>query len=378
MSLSPIQLYTQQQNPLAQILAGGNNVVTGIFDRAIQIGRDMSNKQLQQEQDMLAMRQQETNMAQRRAENLQQNNEDAIKFARSAYESDRKFSVDQTQQSFQNNRVTAQDLFSNQQSTERLELAYNADQRAARDQTLQENTAVANQKLQQANLDYYDKEYGNSPSEDAPESPVNLFYNPSMENKSPASSQPDSESVDSLYSERERLQSDLRGAPKNPALRSRIASQLGAVEEKIKALPSPSSTKPPTQLQLDSANRAKEDQNAQNTARADKDMEERVLGNTSAFTSAQANEIKAYGDVAKVPQSKMAEAQLYDKDRYVSEKASARRMTKPEYLKKGPQDAASQKAREELWNHVNLGGAPATSQAPANPAEADLGKLLQP
>ena len=123
MSLSPIQIFQQQQNPLAQILAGGNETITGIFDKAIQIGRDMSNKQLQQEQDMMSMRNAETNMAQRRAENLQQNNEDAIKFARGAFESDRKFGVDQTQQAFQNERVTAQDLFSNQQSTERMGLA---------------------------------------------------------------------------------------------------------------------------------------------------------------------------------------------------------------------------------------------------------------
>jgi hypothetical protein len=137
MALSPIQIFQQQQNPLAQILAGGNQAVTGIFDRAIQIGRDMSNKQLQQEQDMMAMRKFETSMMERRAENLQQNNEDAIRFARGAFESDRKFGVDQAQQSFQNNRATAQDLFSNTMQENRYELAVNADQRAEEDQKLQ-------------------------------------------------------------------------------------------------------------------------------------------------------------------------------------------------------------------------------------------------
>ena len=143
MALSPIQIFQQQQNPLAQILAGGNETITGIFDKAIQIGRDMSNKQLQQEQDMMAMRNAETNMAQRRAENLQQNNEDAIKFARGAFESDRKFGVDQTQQAFQNERVTAQDLFSNQQDTERMGLANQANDRANADQKMQVDAVAA-------------------------------------------------------------------------------------------------------------------------------------------------------------------------------------------------------------------------------------------
>jgi DUF917 family protein len=105
MALSPIQIFQQQQNPLAQILQGGNQAITGIFDKAIQLGRDMSNKQLQQEQDLMAMRNTETAMAQRRADNLQQNNEDAMKFARSAFESDRKFNVDTVQQQFQNEQL---------------------------------------------------------------------------------------------------------------------------------------------------------------------------------------------------------------------------------------------------------------------------------
>ena len=143
MALSPIQIYQQQQNPLAQILQGGNQTITGIFDKAIQIGRDMSNKQLQQEQDMMAMRNTETAMAQRRAENLQQNNEDAMKFARSAFESDRRFGVDQTQQQFLNQRTTAQDLFGNQLRTNADVRAASADTRANEDQVLQMNAVEA-------------------------------------------------------------------------------------------------------------------------------------------------------------------------------------------------------------------------------------------
>lgn len=54
-----------------QILQGGTQQIGGILDRAIQIGRDIANKRTQQEQDLAAMRNQETAMAQRRGENLQ-------------------------------------------------------------------------------------------------------------------------------------------------------------------------------------------------------------------------------------------------------------------------------------------------------------------
>lgn len=54
-----------------QILQGGNQQIGSILDRAIQIGRDIANKRTQQEQDLAAMRNQETAMAQRRGENLQ-------------------------------------------------------------------------------------------------------------------------------------------------------------------------------------------------------------------------------------------------------------------------------------------------------------------
>lgn len=73
MALEPIRLFQSEQSPLVQLLSGGNNTLTGILDKAVQIGRDISNKQTQQEQDMLGQRQQETALQQRRGENLQQN-----------------------------------------------------------------------------------------------------------------------------------------------------------------------------------------------------------------------------------------------------------------------------------------------------------------
>jgi DNA-binding transcriptional regulator/RsmH inhibitor MraZ len=115
MSLSPIQMFQNNgQNSITSLLQGGPNAVARIMDQAIQIGRQMSDKQLAQERDMMAMRQQETSLMQRRAENLQQGNENAMRFARSAFESDRRYTFDQQGRDFVQNRTTSQDLFSNE------------------------------------------------------------------------------------------------------------------------------------------------------------------------------------------------------------------------------------------------------------------------
>ena len=119
MALSPITLFQSNQTSLAQILQGGNQTVSGIMDRAIQVGRDISNKQLAQERDMLAMRQQETALQQRRGENLQQNWEDSYRFARGAFESDRNYGLQQQQLE----RQSARDLFSQGAEMERIGIA---------------------------------------------------------------------------------------------------------------------------------------------------------------------------------------------------------------------------------------------------------------
>lgn len=101
-------MFQSDQSSLAQILQGGNQTITSIMDKAIQIGRDMSNKQLSQERDLLAMRQQETNLMQRRAENTQQDIEDSRRFARGVFESNRNYGLNERQE----NRASAQQLFS--------------------------------------------------------------------------------------------------------------------------------------------------------------------------------------------------------------------------------------------------------------------------
>lgn len=130
MPINPIQLFQGSSNSLLDILNNGNDKITGILDRAIQIGRDNVNNQMKQESDMFGQRATETALAQRRAEGLQQNNEDAQRNARNAYEFDTKFQYGQTrdavqdqqfgqkfeygkaQDAIQNQRLSANDIFS--------------------------------------------------------------------------------------------------------------------------------------------------------------------------------------------------------------------------------------------------------------------------
>lgn len=369
MSLSPIQIFQQQQNPLAQILAGGNNAITGIFDRAIQIGRDMSNKQLQQEQDMMAMRKFETSMAERRAENLQQNNEDAIKFARGAFESDRKFGVDQAQQAFQNNRATAQDLFSNTMQENRYGLAVNADKRAEEDQQIQKDENRLKQEQAAAERAGVQRILGGGSAEATPGQKP-FVKGDAMNNYGigPSASA-------TLNGDPNKRLGEIDAALGSKTLtleqEAKLRGERNALEAQIKKSGVGGSGSP--YAAEDQAMQRKAFQDSQ-AAKADKAMEEKVLGNTTAFIPQETTIAKRQAAAAaatatgkpipQIPEDQIAEAKAYDKDRYVSEKASARRMTLPEYLAKGPQDEASKKAREELWNYVNTGAAPQAGSDP--------------
>src|SRR6478609_2298577 len=160
MALSPISTYQNQDNSLVQLLKGGSGEISSIMNQAIQIGRDISNKQLAQEQDLLAIRKNETALGQRRAENLQQDNEDAMRFARNAYEFDTKFGADSAFREQQAQRQGEQDAFSNQNATDRLGLAQNADRRAEADQGFQEKKFNAEQDALRRQEGYYQDNYG--------------------------------------------------------------------------------------------------------------------------------------------------------------------------------------------------------------------------
>lgn len=113
MAIEPIKIFQNNaDNSIAALFSGGTNVLTGILNNAVQVGRDISNKQLQQEQDLIGMRRQETALQQRRAENLQQDWEDVFrfsenrrqfdtKFSRGLFESDRAFGANRADQAWE-------------------------------------------------------------------------------------------------------------------------------------------------------------------------------------------------------------------------------------------------------------------------------------
>lgn len=113
MALSPIQMFQNNgSNSIEGLLRAGPEAISNIMNQAIQIGRSMSDKQLAQERDLFAMRDRETQLAQRRAENTQQDMEDAQRFNRGVFESDRRFAAETGDEIFNRNRVTANDVFS--------------------------------------------------------------------------------------------------------------------------------------------------------------------------------------------------------------------------------------------------------------------------
>lgn len=113
MSLSPIQMFQNNgSNSIEGLLRAGPEAISNIMNQAIQIGRSMSDKQLAQERDLFAMRDRETQMMQRRAENLESSNKDALRFGRAAFESDRRFRAETGDELFNRDRVTANDVFS--------------------------------------------------------------------------------------------------------------------------------------------------------------------------------------------------------------------------------------------------------------------------
>lgn len=134
MALSPIQMFQNNgSNSIEGLLRAGPEAISSIMNQAISLGRSMADKQLAQERDLFAMRQQETNLMQRRAENTQQDMEDAMRFNRSAFESDRRYGLDQQAQS----RISANDAFSRDIQSRKmglLESQFESEQAAAEEE----------------------------------------------------------------------------------------------------------------------------------------------------------------------------------------------------------------------------------------------------
>jgi len=124
MAISSIQMFQNNGgNSIEGLLRAGPQAISEIMNQAIQIGRQMSDKQLSQEKDLLNMRQQENALMQRRAENATAVFADNMKFDRDVGEDNRDYAANRADRAFDQNRLTANDLFSRQMEERRLGLS---------------------------------------------------------------------------------------------------------------------------------------------------------------------------------------------------------------------------------------------------------------
>lgn len=277
MAISPIQMFQNNQSSLAQLLQGGTQTISGIMDQAIQVGRDISNKQLAQERDMLGMRQQETAMAQRRAENLQQNNEDAQRFARSAFESDRRYNTDLAQQGVQNNRQATQDLFQQSNADRNFSLSERNVGVSEGGLQIRQDELAADRATKEANQAYFRDKYSNTsaPQQRELQGPTQTGDPLVVNMLSSGTSTINNPDIVKLYEQRQYLENDSRSATE-PQVKSQISSMLGTVNGQIAQLPKARSApaqKSPEELEIQNA----------------KLVEIRAKGQASAVTSAIKN-----------------------------------------------------------------------------------------
>ena len=180
MAIEPIKVFQNgADNSIASLFQGGANVLTGILNNAVQVGRDISNKQLQQEQDLLGMRRQEQALQQRRGENLQQNWEDLFrfnenqrqfdtKFNRGVVEADRLFGANREDQAWRAQETDQNQAIQAAQYASREAAAERAGTRADKELALRERAqtaaeqARAEEKARQAKIDAYYTNGGNA------------------------------------------------------------------------------------------------------------------------------------------------------------------------------------------------------------------------
>jgi len=374
MPVNPIQLFQSgQSNFLSDYLNGATNVIGHIFDTAIQQGRDSVNNQMKQGSDMMSQRNFETNMAQRRGENLQQNNEDAQRNARNIFESDRKFDYVAGQDVLQSARMNANDIFSQGMQEKNYEL--NAGNVAA-DNTRADGVVAANQERVAAdeaqrlkNQKFYEDVY-------APTQQTKTDFKTGFLNEFNGV-QP--QSAEGMASLRIKLQAAQKAGDAN-AVRS-IGAQMDRAA--------------PTWLQQDTLARkdraegrtvaAIEDRaTTTSLALAEKDL--RLL--TADTTSFPRQEPQALRKDA-TDEASVAEGTAYDAKSFESEVNSARNMTEAEYIKGGKNgglenlNAEQIAKRREIWNFAR-NSTPAqsdgeattpTSQAPTRKYNPATGKF---
>lgn len=329
MALSPIQIYQNSQSSVAQILQGGNQTVMSILDKAVQIGRDISNKQTAQERDLVGMRQQETALSQRRAENLQQDFEDTRRFARGIFESDRRADIDQAQEV----RASARDVFSMGAQEQQLAQGDRRIELAEQELGMRREAFDWEQegdKLALSNAEFERQQIGEILG--------------SQTGSSGAASSVDDErrqlgQMKALYSRTR----DPRLAGEIEVLEGRLSQSAAVAEE------TPASKRAQARFDMQKEKAAVDEQ----------EKEIRMLvADTAAFTR-QTPQVYKEGATKK----DLAEATAYDKDSFLSEVNSAQNYTEEEYvnfdnMKLTP---AQKEKRRKLWRYANKKSAAATS-----------------
>lgn len=358
MPINPIQLFQGSSNSLLDILNNGNDKITGILDRAIQIGRDNVNNQMKQESDMFGQRATETALAQRRAEGLQQNNEDAQRNARNAYEFDTKFQYGQTrdavqdqqfgqkfeygkaQDAIQNQRLSANDIFS--QGMQEKNYALNSSNMAA-DNTRMDLQLKASQDAAAAK--------SKALQEAAQQTADVLGSSQAVPNDIQSAVGADKFSASSLFPSQAQADNrskalKLAGNPYANSAQLKIA--VDAVQ--------PEGQKPPDQFKIDDQEIQKrkfETSQAKTTLDELRKKVETKVKTTSAFLNPyMKSSDKPPGENAdRMAEARVAKGQNWMKDQISAELNSAQSMTRDAFIGRVPAASDQEKQeRAELWD----------------------------
>lgn len=372
MAINPIQLFQNPGAPLLEILNGGNNVISGLFDRAIQQGRDSVNNQMRNQSDMLNMRAQETALAQRRGENLQQNWEDVQRESRNAFEFDTKFAAQQGQQALNNNRQGANDLFTQNLQTDTFNL--NKTNTEA-DNARMDSALQLRQDELSANKDFA-RGVLNQPA------PTAETTQPSIKDRvigwfggNTAASEPQSDNYFTQIEQARAKQAAAKQLKDPAAYNAAIAEEGAAMQGQMNAR---TTQKPLTPLQQEglemrrrSEGRAIENNQqadaAKSAAEQEKEMKTLVV-DTAAFVPQSA----VLGE--KPSETDTALAKAYDEKKFESEVNSAQNMPLDQYLNMGQTDPAKISQlklppaviakRQKLWEYANKNKPSGTTPAP--------------
>ena len=394
MAIEPIQQFQSPTNSLLQVLQGGNQAITGILDRAIQIGRDMSDKRTRQEQDMAGMRLAETNLAQRRGEELSQNIEDAQRFAQNAYQFEKNYAANREDRAAMEQRQSAQDVLQQSNADRNYGLSARnvavsegsaqrqADAAAAERARLEAERASAQNVLTPgapAVATGAGPAVGPAPGMSTPEQ-LNAQGRTGREIAAPSVATvltpPGTAPIEtSTSNERDAIANELGrlGAQSEKAMtpdqRTAIGGKIKVLEERLKDFDkkSPDGLTPSQQL---TQTRYEEGKQKEVASAASKEIEQLIKGDTTSFipqgvvmTQQRENAAKN-GATVKVPTDvEVEQAKAFDANRVESEIASAKGMSEPEYLAKGPQTPRAIAARKKVWNYANASATPTSTGA---------------